>query len=205
VGLGFGLQEIFANFISGLMMLFERPVRVGDTVSIGNVEGTVTRIRTRATTIVDADHREVIVPNKSFITERLTNWTLTDSITRIVTRVAVAYRSDPRLAQSLLLQIATSNPLVLSDPAPVCFLTGFGDNAQLFELHTCVAEINQRNSVKNDLQMRIAEVFRENDIEIAFPQMDLWLRSAVQVQESGQETGVGAPNDSTEVARPKAR
>ena len=183
VGLGFGLQEIFANFISGLMMLFERPVRVGDTVSIGNVEGTVTRIRTRATTIVDADHREVIVPNKSFITDRLTNWTLTDSITRIVTRVAVSYRSDPRLAQSLLMQTATSHPLVLSEPAPVCFLTGFGDNAQLFDLNVFVAEVNQRPIVKNDLQMRIAEVFRENDIEIAFPQMDLWVRNPVQVDE----------------------
>jgi potassium efflux system protein len=183
VGLGFGLQEIFANFISGLMVLFERPVRVGDTVSIGPVEGTVTRIRTRATTIVDADHREVIVPNKSFITERLTNWTLTDSITRIVTRVAVSYRSDPRLAQRLLLQIATAHPLVLADPAPACFLTVFGDNAQLFELQACVAEINQRASVKNDLQMRIADVFRENGIEIAFPQMDLWVRSPVQVHE----------------------
>ncbi len=194
VGLGFGLQEIFANFISGLMMLFERPVRVGDTVSIGNVEGTVTRIRTRATTIVDADHREVIVPNKSFITDRLTNWTLTDSITRIVTRVAVSYRSDPRLAQRLLMQTATTHPLVLSDPAPVCFLTGFGDNAQLFDLNVFVAEVNQRPIVKNDLQMRIAEVFRENDIEIAFPQMDLWVRSPVQVDEPDKAAAPRRPS-----------
>ncbi|HET7065750.1 MAG TPA: transporter substrate-binding domain-containing protein [Rudaea sp.] len=202
VGLGFGLQEIFANFISGLMVLFERPVRVGDVVSIGNVEGTVTRIRTRATTIVDADHREVIVPNKSFITERLTNWTLSDSITRTVTRVAVAYRSDPRLAQRLLLQTATAHPLVLSDPAPVCFLTGFGDNAQLFELQAWVAEINQRASVKNDLQMHIAEVFRENDIEIAFPQMDLWVRSPVQVHEDAPDKAA-APRTPSGDASPK--
>jgi potassium-dependent mechanosensitive channel len=178
VGLGFGMQEIFANFISGLMVLFERPIRVGDIISIGTVEGMVTRIRTRATTIVDWDHREVIVPNKSFITERLTNWTLSDSITRIVIRVGVAYRNDPRQAQRLLLEIASVHPQVLSDPAPQCFLTSFGDNAQTFELRVCVAEIAQRGPVTNDLQMRIAEVFRENDIEIAFPQMDVWLRNA---------------------------
>jgi potassium efflux system protein len=200
VGLGFGLQEIFANFISGLMVLFERPVRVGDMVSIGNVEGTVTRIRTRATTIVDADHREVIVPNKSFITERLTNWTLSDSITRIVTRVAVSYRSDPRLAQRLLIQTATAHPLVLSDPAPVCFLSVFGDNAQLFDLNVFVAEVNQRPNVKNDLQLSIADVFRENDIEIAFPQMDLWVRSPVQVDEPDK---AAAPRRSPDDANSK--
>jgi potassium efflux system protein len=194
------LQEIFANFISGLMVLFERPVRVGDMVSIGNVEGTVTRIRTRATTIVDADHREVIVPNKSFITERLTNWTLSDSITRIVTRVAVSYRSDPRLAQRLLIQTATAHPLVLSDPAPVCFLSVFGDNAQLFDLNVFVAEVNQRPNVKNDLQLSIADVFRENDIEIAFPQMDLWVRSPVQVDEPDK---AAAPRRSPDDANSK--
>jgi len=203
VGLGFGLQEIFANFISGLMVLFERPVRVGDTVSIGNVEGTVTRIRTRATTIVDADHREVIVPNKSFITERLTNWTLSDSITRIVIRVAVSYRSDPRLAQRLLIQTATTHSLVLSDPAPVCFLSVFGDNAQLFDLNVFVAEVNQRPIVKNDLQLSIAEVFRENDIEIAFPQMDLWVRGPVQVQDPGQSSALRLPNDPDDDGRAK--
>jgi potassium efflux system protein len=178
VGLGFGMQEIFANFISGLMVLFERPFRVGDVISIGTVEGKVTRIRTRATTIVDWDHREVIVPNKSFITERLTNWTLSDSITRIVINVGIAYRNDAREAQRLLLEIALAHPLVLPDPAPQCFLRGFGDNAQSLELRVCVAEIGQRLQVSNDLQMRIAEVFRENDIEIAFPQMDIWLRNA---------------------------
>jgi potassium efflux system protein len=125
---------------------------------------------------------------------------LSDSITRIVTRVAVSYRSDPRLAQSLLLQTATAHPLVLSDPAPVCFLTGFGDNAQLFDLNVFVAEVNQRPIVKNDLQMRIAEVFRENDIEIAFPQMDLWVRNPVQVDEPDK---AAAPRKSSDDANPK--
>jgi len=182
VGLGFGMQEIFANFISGLMVLFERPFRVGDIITIGTVEGTVSRIRTRATTIVDWDNREVIVPNKSFITDRLVNWTLSDSTTRIVIKVGIAYRNDPRQAQRLLLEIALAHPQVLAEPAPSCWMTGFGDNTQDFELRVYVAEIGQRNPVRTDLQMRISELFRENDIEIAFPQMDLWLRNPVQLE-----------------------
>jgi potassium efflux system protein len=184
VGLGFGLQEIFANFISGLMVLFERPIRVGDIITIGTVEGTVTRIRTRATTIVDWDNREVIVPNKSFITDRLVNWTLSDSVTRIVIKVGIAYRNDPRQAQLLLLDIAKAHPLVLREPEPLCWMTGFGDSSQDFELRAFVAEIGQRNPVRTELQMRIAEVFRQHDIEIAFPQMDLWLRNQVSGQEA---------------------
>ena len=96
VGLGFGMQEIFANFISGLIVLFERPFRIGDIVSIGGVEGVVARIRTRATTIIDWDNKEVVVPNKSFITDRLVNWTLSDATTRLVIKLGIAYRNDPR-------------------------------------------------------------------------------------------------------------
>ena len=182
VGLGFGMQEIFANFISGLIVLFERPFRIGDIISIGGVEGTVARIRTRATTIVDWDNKEVVVPNKSFITERLVNWTLTDSTTRIVIKVGIAYRNDPKLAQRLLLEIAAAHPQVLSEPAPTCWMMGFGDSTQDFELRVYVAEINQRNLVKTELQFRIAEEFKQHDIEIAYAQMDLWLRNPVDVK-----------------------
>jgi potassium efflux system protein len=178
VGLGFGMQEIFANFISGLIVLFERPFRIGDVITIGNVEGTVARIRTRATTIVDWDNKEVVVPNKSFITDRLVNWTLSDTTTRIVIKVGIAYRNDPAQAQKLLLEIAAAHPQVLADPAPNCWMTGFGDSTQDFELRVYVGEINQRNPVRTELQFRITEVFREHDIEIAFPQRDVWLRNA---------------------------
>jgi potassium efflux system protein len=178
VGLGFGMQEIFANFVSGLMVLFERPFRIGDIITIGNVEGTVARIRTRATTIIDWDNKEVIVPNKSFITERVVNWTLSDSTTRIVIPVGVAYRNDPQFAQKLLLDIASAHPLVLAEPAPTCWMSGFGASSQNFDLRVYVAEIGQRNPVRTELQFRIAEAFREHDIEIAFPQMDLWIRES---------------------------
>jgi potassium efflux system protein len=178
VGLGFGMQEIFANFISGLIVLFERPIRIGDIVTIGNVEGTVARIRTRATTIVDWDNKEVVVPNKSFITDRLVNWTLSDSTTRLVIKVGIAYRNDPREAQKILLDIANSHPQVLRDPAPACPMTGFGDSTQNFELRVYVDEIGLRSTVQNELQFRIVEVCREHDIELAFPQRDIWIRNA---------------------------
>jgi len=176
------MQEIFANFISGLIVLFERPFRIGDIISIGGVEGTVARIRTRATTIVDWDNKEVVVPNKSFITERLVNWTLSDSTTRIVIKLGIAYRSDPKLTQRLLLEIAAAHPQVLAEPAPTCWMMGFGNSTLDFELRVYVGEINQRNLVKTELQFRIAEVFKEHDIELAFPQMDLWLRNTVDVK-----------------------
>jgi len=167
VGLGFGLQEIFANFVSGLMVLFERPFRIGDIITIGSVEGTVARIRTRATTLVDWDNREVIVPNKSFITERLVNWTLSDSITRVVIKVGIAYRADARLAQQLLLELAAKHELVLANPAPTAWVTAFADAKQELELRVFVAEINQRNTVRTDLQLAIVEAFAARGIEMA--------------------------------------
>ena len=182
VGLGFGLQEIFANFISGLIVLFERPFRIGDIVSIGGVEGVVARIRTRATTIIDWDNKEVVVPNKSFITDRLVNWTLSDATTRLVIKLGVAYRNDPRQAQKILLDVAKSHPQVLADPAPSCPMTGFGDSTQNFELRVYVGEIAHRGNVQNELQFRIVEVCKENDIELAFPQRDVWIRNAEELR-----------------------
>lgn len=179
VGLGFGLQEIFANFVSGLMVLFERPFRIGDTVTIGDVEGTVARIRTRATTIVDWDHREVIVPNKSFITERLTNWSLSNTLTRVVLRIGAAYASDPREVRELLLEIAAAEPLVATDPAPTCWFVQISACTFDFDLRVFVAEIGDRNRARDALFTRIAEVFREKNIEMAFPQTDIWFRNAM--------------------------
>ncbi|MGD8649787.1 MAG: mechanosensitive ion channel, partial [Desulfobacterales bacterium] len=129
VGLGFGLQEIVANFICGLIVLFERPFRVGDTVTVGETSGTVSRIRIRATTITDWDRRELIVPNKEFITGKLINWSLSDPVLRIKIPVEIAYGSDTDLAEALLLNAARENPMVLEEPAPSAIFTGFGDNS----------------------------------------------------------------------------
>jgi potassium efflux system protein len=193
VGLGFGLQEIFANFVSGLIVLFERPYRVGDIITIGEVEGTVTRIRTRATTILDWDNKEVVVPNKTFITERFVNWTLSDSVTRVVLKIGVAYASDPEQVRRLLLSIAESDPRVLRQPPPSCFLTTLGSSTLDFELRVFVGEILDRNQVRHAIYQRIIVALREAGIEIAFPQMDLWVRNA-PVGSPSLEAGTSSTN-----------
>ena len=176
LGLGFGLQEVVANFVSGLIMLFERPVRVGDTITIGEFSGTVARIRTRATTIIDWDNREIVVPNKNFITERLINWTLSDSTTRCVIPVGVSYDADPEQVMQLLLEIANDHPLTLKDPAPTVYFLNFADSSLSFELRVYVCQMMDRNITISDLHVRILKAFRQAKIEIAFPQMDLHIR-----------------------------
>ena len=175
VGLGFGLQEIVANFVSGIVLLFERPIRIGDTVTVGDQFGTVSRIRIRATTILDWDRREVVIPNKTFITERLVNWTLTDPITRTILKVGVAYGSDVSLTEKLLLELAAAEPLVLNDPAPVAVFMSFGESSLDFELRVFLSGIRDLIPVKHALNGAIDKAFRENNIEIAFPQRDLHL------------------------------
>ncbi|WP_299194866.1 mechanosensitive ion channel domain-containing protein [uncultured Amphritea sp.] len=177
VGLGFGLQEIVANFVSGLIILFEKPVRIGDTVTIGGVTGNVSRIQIRATTITDWDRKEVIIPNKTFITDQLINWSLTDAITRIVIPVGVAYGSDTELVTKLLLRAAAENKNVLSDPVPMAFFLAFGNSTLDFELRAHISAMDKRNQAIHELHGSIDKMFREHNIEIAFPQMDLHLRS----------------------------
>ncbi|SEQ01855.1 potassium efflux system protein [Ectothiorhodospira magna] len=179
LGLGFGLQEVVANFVSGLIILFERPIRVGDTITIGEYSGTVTRIRTRATTIVDWDNREVVIPNKNFITERLINWTLSDTVTRLVIPVGVSYSADVDLVRETLLQIAKDNPQVLKEPGPSVFFIHFGDSALNFELRVYVSQLRERLLTTSELHTTIIKRFRELNIEIAFPQMDLHIRDMV--------------------------
>jgi potassium efflux system protein len=177
VGLGFGLQEIFANFVSGLIILFERPVRVGDTVTICGISGTVTRIRARATTISDADRKELIVPNKEFITGQLINWTLSDTILRTVIRVGVAFGSDIPQARNLLLKAAQDDPRVLRDPPVTAVLDKFGDSTLDFELRLFVAGLEEFAEIRHDLNVRIDQLFRDAGIEMAFPQRDVHVRS----------------------------
>jgi len=171
-GLGFGLQEIVANFVSGLILLIERPVRVGDVVTIGNLMGKVSRIQIRATTITLWDRSEMIVPNKEFITTKLVNWTLSDSKRRIEIPLRVAYGADLELVKSLLVGAAVAHPLVLDDPAPQALLLTFGDDAINFELRF-VVDFGNGIKAKDDVQMAIDHAFRENEIEFALPQLRL--------------------------------
>jgi len=180
VGLGFGVQEIFANMVSGIILLFERPVRIGDTVTIDGITGKVIRIQMRATTLIDMDQKDQIVPNKTFITSRLVNWTLSDPITRVEVPVAIAYGSNLTLARKVMSDTVRSIPNVLATPEPTVLFIGFGENSLNFSIGIFVSEISKRMPAINELHIRLEQAFRENGIEIPFPQMDIHIRSVVQ-------------------------
>jgi potassium efflux system protein len=171
-GLGFGLQEIVANFVSGLILLVERPVRVGDVVTIGNLMGSVTRIQIRATTITLWDRSEMIVPNKEFITTKLVNWTLSDSKRRIEIPLRITYGTDLELVKKILVEAAEQHPSVLDDPAPHVLLLAFGDDAINLELRF-VVDFGQGLSTKDQVQMEIDRAFRKHGIEFALPKSEV--------------------------------
>ena len=159
VGLGFGLQEIFANLVSGLIILFERPIRAGDLVTVGDLTGNVTHMRMRATTITDYDRRELIVPNKKFITDNVINWTLSDPISRVVLPVGVAYGSDITRVQDILMRIARQSPMVLSEPEPTTLFKGFGDSTLDMELRVFIAKRDFYVNVVNEINGAINREF----------------------------------------------
>jgi len=186
VGLGFGLQEIFANFVSGLILLFEQPIRVGDVVTIGNTTGTVSKIRMRATIVTNWDRQELIIPNKSLITERLINWTLTDSTNRLEIIVGVAYETDTRVACRLLEEICAQHEHILVDPKPVITFEGFGDSTLRIVIRCFLGSLDLRLPTLHELNTTINERFKEAGIEIAFPQQDLHIRSIPPAWETGK-------------------
>lgn len=184
VGLGFGLQEIFSNFVSGLILLFERPVRVGDTVTLGTTTGIVTRIRMRATTITDWDRKELIIPNREFITGQIMNWSLTDTVIRMVFPIGVAYGSDVKLVERLLLRAANDHKMVLADPPPSVVMTGFGDSSLNFDLRLFIPSVDVLILVRHDVNRAIDAMFRRNEISIPFPQRDVHVHT---VNKAGAE------------------
>jgi len=177
LGIGFGLQEIFANFISGIIILFEQPIRVGDTVTVNNIDGTVTRIRMRATTITDYDRKEIIIPNKAFITGQIVNWTLSDNVQRLVFNLGVAYSSDTALVERTLMDIARSHPNVLADPPPHVVFTRFADSSLEFSLRVYIGTLDHLLTVRHEINQRINEAFTKAGISMAYPQRDLHIRS----------------------------
>ena len=166
VGLSFGLKDIFANFVSGIIILFERPIRVGDSVTVGNVSGRVKQIRIRSTMITNWDRKEVIVPNMAFLSEKITNSTLSDKIVRVVIDVGIGYGSDTVRAQELLLQIAKDNPSV--------FFTAFGADSLDFKLRLYVAT-SDTIKAQTEIRHEINKTFNEAGIEIPFAQRDTHL------------------------------
>ncbi|MGY4108191.1 miniconductance mechanosensitive channel MscM [Aeromonas encheleia] len=173
VGLGFGLQEIFANFVSGLIILFEKPIRLGDTVTIRDLTGTVTKIKTRATTIVDWDRKEIIVPNKAFITEQFINWSLSDAITRVKLRIRIGLSQEPKRVQQLLEQCVQESSLVLDTPTPEVFLVEFTDSALIYEIRLYVNNMDHRMPITHEVHSLVLEKLRQQGLELPHQQIDI--------------------------------
>lgn len=178
IGVGFGLQNIVNNFLSGLILLFERPVKVGDMVVVDNESGIVRKIGLRSTVIETFDQAEIFVPNSQLISQKVTNWTYSNAVARLRIAVGVAYGTDVERVFSLLTDIARANPRILPNPAPLPLLLGFGESNLNMELLVWLADVNERQLAQSELCQEIAERFQEKGIEIAFPQRDLRLRSA---------------------------
>jgi small-conductance mechanosensitive channel len=177
VGIGFGLQNVVNNFVSGLILLFERPIQVGDTIEVGGLTGEVRHIGPRSSTVRTADGAEVIVPNAMLVSDQVVNWTLSDRRRRVTVEVGVAYGTDPERMLEILRDVAEENRTVLDDPAPEAVFKGFGPSALDFALSCWIPRFEEGFSVRSALAIAICRKLREAGIEIPFPQQDLHLRS----------------------------
>lgn len=195
VGIGFGMQNIVNNFVSGLIILFERPVKRGDWISIGNTQGYVQKISVRSTLIQTFDRSDVIVPNSELISNQVTNMTLHDNYGRLIVPVGVAYGSDTELVRTILLEIAGGNKELVNDgsaPKPQVLFLAFGDSALNFELRCHLRNIDRRLSVKSEINYEIDRAFRQHNISMPFPQRDLYIKELPEaLQTLGR--GAGAP------------
>ena len=190
VGLGFGLQEVFANFVCGIIILFERPIRIGDVVTIDGVSGVVSRIQIRATSITDWDRREYIVPNREFVTGKLLNWTLSDTTNRAMINVGVAYGSDTDRAREIILEVATAHPNVMTDPAPIATFENFGDSSLDLVLRAYLPNLENRLATISELYTEINKRFTDERINIPFPQRDLHVFMESQSGSPGKDSNV---------------
>ena len=178
VGIGFGLQTVTNNFVSGIIILFERPIKVGDRIEVGNISGDVVRISMRATTVLTNDNISVIVPNSEFISSQVINWSHNDRNIRFNIPVGVSYKEDPEKVKELLLSVANDNDAVLKEPLPDVIFDEFGNSSINFLLRVWTAKLIQTPQVlKSQLYFEIFKRFREVGIEIPFPQRDLHIKN----------------------------
>jgi small-conductance mechanosensitive channel len=191
VGIGFGLQGVVNNFVSGLILLFERPVRTGDYVEVGGTWAEIKRIGLRATTVQTFDNADLIIPNGDLVNNQVTNWTLSSRKVRLTVQVGVAYGSNVSLVMEILMACADENSMVSKTPEPQVLFLNFGESSLDFELRVLVLDTDQRLLAKSELHQEIDRRFREANIEIAFPQRDLHLRS---VDESVRMVPHAAPS-----------
>lgn len=187
VGIGFGLQYISADTLSGFILLFERPIRVGDRLKVEEIEGRVQSIRIRSTTLITNDNITVIVPNSDLVRNKVINWSLSDKV-RIRIPVGAAYGSDVDKVTMALIEAARNVKAVLDDPPPGVHFTGFGDSSLEFELLAWINQPHKHPQIRSQIRYQINRLFREQEIEIPFPQRDLHLRSgAIQMSQNGLE------------------
>jgi small-conductance mechanosensitive channel len=194
VGIGFGLQNVVNNFVSGIIMLVERPVRTGDWIVVGGTEGYVQRISIRTTTIRTFDRAEVIVPNSDLISGQVTNWVLGNTWGRICVPIGVAYGSDTAKVKAILLDIAQNNEDVIKGnpqlPDPYVLFLTFGDSSLNFELRATIRDVDRRKRVISDINFAIDAAFREQGIEIPFPQRDINFRGPLQLDKPGSDSHI---------------
>lgn len=183
IGIGFGLQKISSNFISGIIILFEKTVNKNDLIEIGNERGFIKKIRARYTLIETLDKKEIMIPNEDLITQQVVNCTFTNKVGRISVSVGVSYNSDVHLVKKLMIDAAVESEKCLEDPAPICCLKEFGDSSINFELYFWVENVSKGVVyIKSDIMFAIWDKFKENNIEIPFPQRDLNFKNPVRVE-----------------------
>lgn len=202
VGLGFGLQEIVANLISGLLILFERQIRIRDFVTVGDTTGRVTGIRMRCTMVTDWDGKEVVIPNKEFVTGRVVNWTLSQRTIRLVIPVGLAYGSDTRRAEEILVRVGCENEFTLEDPPVRAYFLGFGTSSLDFELRVWLPDMENWVEVRHQLHRAIDDAFHEAGITVAYPQLDLHWNAPLQIESpsGGSPANPGGPSRSQKKA-----
>jgi small-conductance mechanosensitive channel len=183
IGFGFGAQNIINNFISGWILMWERPIRINDFIEVGETTGTVEEINTRSTRIRRVDGVHLLVPNSQLLEQTVVNWTLVDKLLRCIVRIGVVYGADVEKVKELLLKVANDHPLVLDDPEPVVYFEDFGDNALIFDAYFWVHSQGEKSGrkIRSEFRFEVNRLFNENGLVIAFPQRDIHLDGTLTI------------------------